>query len=344
MELEAKRQAEALRLSATELEVIAGLYEHASKITAQRLEDEAATAKLAQRKREDTEADARGRTDLAFALSGKTPEEQLKLKIADAQRRSETASARAMRDDTTDEEKTGYRVEVQEITAEIVALSDQLFALGNAAKKATDDAKNNVQSEARAKKKSEEKRRAAVEVAEAEYKFSKMSPDEQLAAIAGRQREIMGKKGWEKNINARAEMLDLNKKRDEALRSKEQATPKHKPAGGNEGKELGVEDLFAAYYRNRPSGSGRVIRMAGSTVGGYVDAKGVHRMAGSTAGSFHDRLLPSAFARTKAELASKREGISRSAMGKTGEEQPVDIGSTATNYLRVMAKALSQEA
>lgn len=207
---------------------------------------------------------------------------------------------------------------------------------------------NKILSEEQSAKDAAEMKMAGVKKAEAEYDFAKLTPDQQLAGIKERMKEIMGNAGWEKDAGARAEMLDLRKRRDaiEAAKKADAAKKdedKKKPVGKSYNL-LGDDQRIDLLEQARRSRSDDVIRMAGSRAGGFIDSDGVRRMAGSRAGGFSDRLRPSAFARTAAELEAKRSGMAMAAAEKTGEEQPVEIKGDAVNYLRIMADSLRKEA
>ncbi|MCZ7593125.1 MAG: hypothetical protein M5U15_13750 [Kiritimatiellae bacterium] len=188
------------------------------------------------------------------------------------------------------------------------------------------------------------KKMAGVKKAEAEYGFAKLTPDQQLSGIEERMKEIMGNAGWEKDAGARAEMLDLRKRRDAIESAKKNEEGKKELGGKSYNLLLGDDQRIDLLEQARRSRSDDVIRMAGSRAGGFIDSDGVRRMTGSRAGGFSDRLRPSAFARTAAELEAKRNGMAIAAAEKTGEEQPVEIKGDAVNYLRVMAEALRKEA
>jgi hypothetical protein len=210
--------------------------------------------------------------------------------------------------------------------------------------------RNQIEAEGAPKRKTERERLQDVSREEAEYAFSKLSPGQQLTAISARAREIMEKKGWEKDAGAREEMLRLRKRHDdlvEKLKAARQAVSESKPAGDATARELSVDRFFDLHYENRRNRRDHVLRMLGSRVTGFTDSDGVQRMMGSRAGGFSSRLHSSAFARTKAEIRDKHRGIAESsgqaALVKSGEEQPVDIGGEALGYLRRMAKALAEE-
>ncbi|MCS6898062.1 MAG: hypothetical protein NZM29_08830 [Nitrospira sp.] len=341
MVLEAQRQAEALRLSQTEMQLIADLYAKAAEETAKRLaaqreeerllrEQQTLQGKLADRARMDRIQDAERRTDLIRSMIGKSEEEKIRLQIADAQERYSVALARSRREDTTADDVAAYTVELEEITAEIATLNERLREI----------------------EKTRADQLASVQKREAEYAFSRLTPEQQLAAISFRMREIMSKPGWDKDADARAELLDLRKRRDaiEEDRKKErketeEGTKKSVPPWSFA--RLDNEASIAVWESLRRRRSDHVIRMRGSRAGGFMDEDGVRRMTGSLAGGFSSRLIPSAFARSAAELDAKRRGLAE--VGKwmvatTGEEQPVEIKGEAVNYLRIMASALSKEA
>lgn len=333
--LKAREQAEIHRTSAVEMDVIADLYEKAAKRTAERLEKERKEAadkaaadalrnNLDQRKREDTVSDAERESDLRRSLIGKSPEEQIRLKIADAEKRYATTSERMRREDTSLDEVAEYTVQLEGITAEIAELNAQLEEIAD----------------------ERAKQLASVQEQEAEYDFSKLKPDEQLDAINARMKEIMGKSGWEKDAAARAEMLDLRKRRDEIEAKKKPDADEKAIKRSPIQSEASIKDVFDAYYARRARGDD-VIRMRGSRAGGFIGEDGVRRMAGGLAGGFSDRLRPSAFARSAAELEAKRRGMAEAGkqlVATTGEEQPVEIKGEAINYLRVMARSLGKEA
>lgn len=335
MVLEAREQAEILRTSAIEMDVIADLYEKAAQSTSERLDRERKEAadlaaakalrdKLDQRNREDTVSDAERESDLRRSLIGKSPEEQIRLKMADAERRYAIASERMRREDTGLDEVAEYTANLERITAEIAELNGQLEEIAD----------------------ERQKQLASVEKQEAEYDFSKLTPDKQLSAIAARMKEIMGKPGWEMDAATRAEMLDLRKRRDDIEDAKIKSEEKKKDPPGLSESSAEIKDLFDAYYAARARGDD-VIRMRGSRAGGFIDDDSVRRMTGSLAGGFSDRLRPSAFARSAAELEAKRRGMAEAGkqlVETTGDEQPVEIKGEAINYLRVIAGALGKEA
>jgi hypothetical protein len=167
---------------------------------------------------------------------------------------------------------------------------------------------------------------------EAQYAFSKLSPEEQLSGINARAREIMGKKGWEGDAEARAEMLRLRQARDEIVQKQDAAEKKASATAGRAAvsvSEVSPERLFDNYYGGRGADS-------------------VLRMSGSMAGGFADRLRPSAFARTRAELDARRAGRADAAANAVtvhgADEKPVELAGPGLNYLRVMADALTKEA
>jgi hypothetical protein len=167
---------------------------------------------------------------------------------------------------------------------------------------------------------------------EAQYAFSKLSPEEQLSGINARAREIMGKKGWEGDAEARAEMLRLRQARDEIVQKQDAAEKKASATAGRGAvsvSEVSPERLFDNYYGGRGADS-------------------VLRMSGSMAGGFADRLRPSAFARTRAELDARRAGRADAAANAVtvhgADEKPVELAGPGLNYLRVMADALTKEA
>lgn len=165
-----------------------------------------------------------------------------------------------------------------------------------------------------------------------------------LAAINARAREIMGKKGWEKDAQARAELLDLRKRRDEIEAGRKKEGPPQKKAPATAARRLEDEEAIEARERLRRARIDDVIRMRGSRAGGFMDDDGVRRMAGSLVGGFSSRLRPSAFARTAAELDAKRKGIATVTEERTGAEQPVELKGEAVNYLSMIAGALGKEA
>lgn len=337
MVLQARLQAEALRTSALEFELIADLYAKGAKLTTERLEQERQEAadlaasntlkeKLQSRRRSDAVQDAERATDHRISLVGKSDEDQVRIRIQEATARYSVVSNRMRREDTNNDEFAAYTVELEGITADLAELNEQLRQIGE------DRARQLL----------------GVEKAEAEYDFAKLTPDQQLAGIKERMKEIMGNAGWEKDAGARAEMLDLRKRRDaiEAAKKADAAKKdedKKKPVGKSYNL-LGDDQRIDLLEQARRSRSDDVIRMAGSRAGGFIDSDGVRRMAGSRAGGFSDRLRPSAFARTAAELEAKRSGMAMAAAEKTGEEQPVEIKGDAVNYLRIMADSLRKEA
>jgi hypothetical protein len=349
MVLEARRQAEAHRTAATEMELIARLYLESAAVTADALkkkedaaraeadalkkkedaaraeaEAEAKRVELMRRANADALADAEARTDLTKSLQGKSQEEQIRLKIEDAQRRYSVAVQRSQRGDTSEDQATAFKIEAESITAELAVLQESLEAI----------------------RRDQADRLNAVEIAEAAYDFSKLSPEKQLAGINDRMKEIMGKSGWEKDPAARAELLDLRKKRDDiedAKKKKGEEKKAPKPAPTESAADW--SDVFAAGRARRRVDD--VIRMRGSRAGGFMDEDGVRRMTGSLAGGFSGRLRPSAFARSAAEIEAKRRGIADSARqvtATTGEEQPVELKGQAVDYLRIIAGALGKEA
>lgn len=336
MVLEAKRQAEALRTSALEFELIADLYEKGAKLTAERLEKERKEAadlaasnalkeKLAARRREDLVEDAERATDLRKKLIGKSEEEQIRIKIDDALARNAVISSRMRREDTSPDEIAAYTAELESITAEIEELNGKLKEIEDTRAQRLED----------------------VAKSEAEYEFSRLLPDQQLAAINARMKEIMGEAGWEKDAAARAELLDLRKRRDELLalqaKAEEKQKKKKSPKEEISSRTLSDDEAIAVLERLRRARLDDVIRMRGSRTGGFMD-DGVRRMAGSLAGGFSSRLRPSAFAHTAAELDAKRKGIATITEERTGAEQPVEIKGDAINYLRIIAGVLGKEA
>lgn len=279
---------------------------------------------------------------------------------------AQIAKKEARRDELAKEyerAKSGYsdRDRERDLIAEIAKLEEEAAApyLGRLSKAEKEIALlekkielqrlQNKLAEDEAKKKADAARQlATVRKAEAEYAFSKLSPEQQLAAIHARAREIMGKKGWEKDAEARAELLDLRKRRDELLsqkaKAKDTVDAKKTTPPGETTRTLSDEEAIAVRERLRRARIDDVIRMRGSRAGGFVDDDGVRRMAGSLAGGFSSRLRPSAFARTAAELDAKRKGIATITEERTGQEQPVELKGEAVNYLRIIAGALGKEA
>lgn len=234
--------------------------------------------------------------------------------------------------------------QMEELGLEIDALSDRIQKAADAAH----DAKIDEELKNEADKASAI---ASVKKDEADYAMSKLSPQEQLAGINLRMKDIMGKKGWEQDATAREEKLALEKRRDdlqEQLRKqKEPASPKEEPPSRSV-TAASVEDRFQNYYEGDNGKIGGrsaprdVIRMAGSSNAGFIAGDGVRRMAGSLAGSFGDRLSSSAFAKTREQIDTKRMGLAAASGAKvisrsTGNEQPVDIGMEALNYLKTIA-------
>lgn len=204
---------------------------------------------------------------------------------------------------------------------------------------------NKLLAETQSAKDADAKTMVGVEKSEAEYAFTKLTPDQQLSGIEERMKEIMGNAGWDKDADARAEILDLRKRRDAIEAAKKgDAGEKKKEIGGKSYHLLGDDQRIDLLEHARRSRSDDVIRMRGSRAGGFTDSDGVRRMANSRAGSFSNRLHPTAFARTAAELEAKRSGMAMAAAEKTGEEQPVEIRGDAVNYLRIMAESLRKEA
>jgi hypothetical protein len=324
-------EAARLRKEAEELRQAAQIYAEAQAELARTKAEESDKTLAAAREA----AEAANQTDLARAMSGKSAEEKLNLKISDAERRlSESGSAYA--NAKTDKDRFQAATETESIAQELIALRDELRELNAAppGKPATDSL-------------------ASIKKQEADYALSKLSPQEQLAGINLRMKGIMGKKGWEQDAAAREEKLQLEKQRDDlqeklrkdAENNKKDAPPKEEPPARSV-TGASVEDRFDNYYNQhhgRLVAPRPVIRMAGSLSGGFVDSAGVRRMAGSTAGSFGDRLSKSSFAKTREELDARRGAIASAASAKvisrsTGDEQPVDIGMEALNYLETIAK------
>lgn len=216
------------------------------------------------------------------------------------------------------------------------------------------DADKKAKAKAEAEKQANEKKQKAAALSsvkkdEAAYAMSKLSPQEQLAGINLRIKDIMGKKGWEQDATAREEKLALEKRRDdlqEQLRKKKDPSPTKEEPPSRSVTAASEADRFENYYKGgkikwQPA-TDDVIRMAGSRHMGFVDSDGVRRMKGSMAGGFSDRLNKSAFARTREEIDAKRAGLTAAAGAKvisrsTGQEQPVDIGMEALNYLKTIA-------
>ena len=154
----------------------------------------------------------------------------------------------------------------------------------------------------------------------------------------------MGKSGWEKEASARAELLDLRKRRDDILDAKKQPPAPAPAPAGKTYRQLERDEMIDVMERLRRRRTDSVIRMRGSRAGGFIDDRGIQRMAGSLAGGFASSLRPTAFARTAAELDAKRRGIASASESRTGEEQPVELKGDAVTYLRIMASVLGKEA
>lgn len=319
-EMEAAR----LRLEAEQLREAAEIYAQARDDLAKgRAEEAQKTNALGSQL-----ADAARNTDLERRMAGKSADEKLRIRLADAQARQRAAGAEYA-NATSDQERFKVGIKAEGIAQEIIALKEALTELRSKPIAVGAD-KDQL---------------AQVRQREKEYEFSKLTPRRQIAEINERMREIIGKKGWEQNANARAEMLDLRKRRDEASEKlkESQQESKKKPVRETSSRELSIDeviDLEAARSRARRD---NVIRMRGSRAGGFIDEDGVQRMRGSLAGGFASRLRPSAFARSAEELEAKRLGLTGREIVTSGDEQPVEIKGEALGLWRKMADALSKD-